>query len=210
MIRQFPEIDSFFKKTLISDLEVEELKNLIHSKYDDTDIKQVALSLIELKLLQTRLLPPPFTKHNLNYENHFTKKNQPEKSQKGILKNKLSRKKANTISKTINQTGFISKNEVTGFGKLCDNLNMSSKFVAAKIRALGFTLNLVNELDESQIKTLGMWIKRSLTKNEHSKVVNGANKKSKKKHRRKGSNEFSGAWGVMRTYGIRGKLIYTR
>jgi hypothetical protein len=210
MIKQFPEIDSFFKKTHVSDIEVEELRTLILTKYGDTDIKHVALSLIELKLLQSRLSTPQDTKHNLTFKKPIAKKAQPEKSQKGILKNKSSRKKANKNSNPVNQAGFISKNEDTGFGKLCDKLNLPSKFVAAKIRALGFTLKLVNELDESQIKTLEVWIKRSISNNEYSNAVIGVNKKSKKKHRRKRSDEFAGAWGKMRTYGMRGKLIYSR
>lgn len=56
MIKQFKEIDTFFKNDKFSDEELVALKNLISFNYKDLSAVQLAYSLIELQLLKFELI----------------------------------------------------------------------------------------------------------------------------------------------------------
>lgn len=56
MIKQFKEIDAFFKNDRFSDKELIDLKNSISSNYKDLSAVKLAYSIIELKILKFEML----------------------------------------------------------------------------------------------------------------------------------------------------------
>ena len=93
MIKQFKEIDDFFKNDSFSDKDLVDLKNSISSNYKDLSAVQLAYSIIELQLLKFEMIlnEEPFIKKPIKQKTQDTlvSKKTPSKKQPKTKKTKL-------------------------------------------------------------------------------------------------------------------------
>lgn len=93
MIKQFKEIDTFFKNDSFSDNELIDLKNSISSNYKDLSAVKLAYSIIELQILKFEMIlnEVPFIKKPIKQKTQDTliNKKTPSKKQPKTKKTKL-------------------------------------------------------------------------------------------------------------------------
>ena len=93
MIKQFKEIDTFFKNDRFSDKELIDLKNSISSNYKDLSAVKLAYSIIELQILKFEMIlnEEPFIKKPIKQKTQDTlvSKKTPSKKQPKTKKTKL-------------------------------------------------------------------------------------------------------------------------
>ena len=93
MIKQFKEIDAFFKNDRFSDNELIDLKNSISSNYKDLSAVKLAYSIIELQILKFEMIlnEEPFIKKPIKQKTQDTlvSKKTPSKKQPKTKKTKL-------------------------------------------------------------------------------------------------------------------------
>lgn len=93
MIKQFKEIDDFFKNDSFSDKDLVDLKNSISSNYKDLSAVQLAYSIIELQILKFEMIlnEVPFIKKPIKQKTQDTllSKKTPSKKQPKTKKTKL-------------------------------------------------------------------------------------------------------------------------
>lgn len=93
MIKQFKEIDTFFKNDRFSDNELIDLKNSISSNYKDLSAVKLAYSIIELQILKFEMIlnEVPFIKKPIKQKTQDTllSKKTPSKKQPKTKKTKL-------------------------------------------------------------------------------------------------------------------------
>lgn len=202
MIKQFKEIDDFFKKDIFNDKDLDNLKHLILSKYKDLNVIKLGYSIIELQLLKFKMLV-----------------NEPKTNIKplkqDIKKSKKSVKKTNkTNNKTKVNSAIVNKNENV---KNIKNLNLLG--ILEQITETESKEKIINILKEQGIYKGRLNITLSLEEynyiKDHIKILIKTNKekdpslriKTSKTQRISKTNSVYDK--IKSTKGI-GKIIYIR
>lgn len=217
MVEIFPEIESFFQQEQFSQEELDLLKEDVEKKYTDEHSRKLAISAINIKLLQYQLSGPltarikekikrakiknrskkaatSNTKKNLFANENVNK----EKSKKGIKK-----LDHNNIKEFLTENAFNKPIGVTAsylkmpFEKFVERLNAPKDLV----------LNKDTLFDEDLLKRNIKWIAIRIKSNQRSNrsLKNKKIKKSKPKR-----NSAPGVYGKLAKTGSIGKIIYTR
>jgi hypothetical protein len=209
MIKQFPEIVSFFNRPHVTEDDFIGFKKVVLEQYKDPATLQAALNLIELKWLQKTRFPDSKNRQRDDREN----KPNTNRVKSGLVDKQFSKKsiKNKRFNKNIDKKSLLVRNAKSvncdNFTFIYEFLNLSPKIILATIEKKGFTISSVNALEKKQLHVLLKWVKQSLIDGGQGVAVKF---RKSKKHKNKGRSEPTGAWGKLRTYGMRGRLIYTR
>jgi hypothetical protein len=186
LVKSFPEIDSFFKNNQFTNLELEELHDLVR-RYSDAEMRKAAMSLIKLELL----------KFNINAE---------EIAGKVLIADK---KIHNLDSRSSNES------KDSNIGKsvcaLANDLNWSVQKIKSLLMQKGISktddeyltaaeLILVKDMIEARTIALCRINKKD---SFDKKYINT------KKKLNNSNNKVPGVYGQIAKYGL-GKIIYTR
>jgi hypothetical protein len=113
MIKQFKEIDDFFKKSRFNDNELVELKNLISNNYKDLNDINLAYSIIDLQLLKFEMIVNETTIQKKTFKvpsenkNKTVKKPKKTKPKKIIGNAQINTNKRVENTKNINLLGIL-------------------------------------------------------------------------------------------------------
>ena len=217
MLKKFPEIIKFFVRRSFSDAEVENLREQIRANYRDENTIKAGLGLIELSIIRSKIYKKApdisVTKQNLKLNNRAVHKKETIKKFEKI-KNKIEENKTRVrlipeeskVIATIKFEEFYNKR--LHFVAKC--LKVSTKRIKEQLELHGYNLRESSLLSNRHIDLIEPWIRHISTESADEATTVRKLKTKKGKGIGKSSSELKGAWGKMRTYGIRGKLIYTR
>jgi hypothetical protein len=214
-VKKFPEIIKFFVRKSFSDAEVEILREQIRANYKDENTIKAGIGLIELGIIRSKIYKKSpdisVSKLNIKLNNRAVHTKETitkfEKIKNKIAENKKRIRLIPEESKVIATIKFEDfYNKRLHFVAKC--LKVSTKRIKEQLELHGYNLRESSLLTNRHVDLIEPWI-RHIT-SESADEVTIVRKLKTKKGKAKSSSELKGAWGKMRTYGIRGKLIYTR
>ena len=216
MIKNFPEIELFFKKKEFTEIQIKKLKRKIKIKYSDSATIMKAFDLIESKLLL-------LAKQRINEksENNLRIRVRPKNGfahvpakihfEKNTIRiDAIKFKRISNTQESINilKTGCSAFYNKRLFS-VSNQLQISTSRIIDELKIKGFIVKESNLLRSYHINAIEEFLTDYIMnpdkiKTPPSKKTKGARVKGRAKR------APVGAWGKLHVYGMRGKLIYTR
>ena len=202
MIKQFKEIDTFFKKDRFSDNELIDLKNSISSNYKDLSAVKLAYSIIELQILKFEMIINEMPIDKTPLKKDIKNKNTPTNKHPLNKKNKL-----------------VSNDVINTYEKVENNKNTNLIGILSQITETESREYILNNLREKGIYKGKINIKLSpedynYVKDQIKSKIN-TNKKKDPSLRIKTSktiqtSKSNTVYDKLKTFKAIGKIIYIR
>tara|TARA_R110002074_G_scaffold297889_3_gene469476 strand:+ start:578 stop:1243 length:666 start_codon:yes stop_codon:yes gene_type:complete len=219
MVEIFPEIETFFQQEQFSQEQLDALKETIEIIYKDEHSRKLAISAINIKLLQYQLSGPVAARVNEKLKRvrikRRNKKAATSNSKKKLLISKLENKKISKkeikqlVQKIQDVKGFLTENtlnkplEVTASYLQMSRDKFIERLNAPKDLVLDKNTLFKEDLLERNIK----WIEVRMKSNQRS---NRSIKNKKVKKSPPSRKSAPGVYGKLAKTNSIGKLIYTR
>lgn len=198
MIKQFTEIDDFFKKERFNKNELIKLLNLIPKKYSNIKDVKLAYSLVELQLLKFDILKNESKTINKNKENVNGNKKQTNKLKENKTSNKLKNNaiEKNNNFKDVNLLSFLNQLTETESKEKFLKILKQKGIYKGRLNII-VTIEVYNDIKE-QLQTL---MQTNKEKDQSLRV-----KMSKKKKTSKSNSVYE----LLKSTKSVGKIIYIR
>jgi hypothetical protein len=217
MIKHFPEIEKFFKKQSFCKSEIKELKRAIISKYDDKSIVNMAFSLIEMKLMFSKELVENVNLIKVNRAENYEPKDfivKPTKSKIEKTKKRVEKDIHDRNTKLQKSKDKLKNDTAAFYNKrlfvICNQLQISTKSLIEELEKFGYNLKESTLLKKEHIDAIEPWLKHVCVTSNFNASTKFHFRKKENKTDKPFQTETKGAWGKLQTFGIKGKLIYTR
>ncbi|WP_417371229.1 hypothetical protein [Gelidibacter japonicus] len=217
MVEIFSEIESFFQQEQFTQEDLDALKDAIEDKYKDEHSRKLAMSAINLKLLQYQLSGPLAARVNKKIKSARTKRPNKKAATSVSKKNHLTRENVNNENNKKGTKRLTHKNikEFLTENALNKPIGVTANYLKMPFEKFVERLNVPKDLvliestlfDEEMLKRNIKWIAINI-KSKQKNNRNLKNKKIKKSNPRR--NSAPGVYGKLATTKSIGKIIYTR